>query len=240
MSALRRFSQRTRLRWSLVLAGVALIAAVAPAAVSASTLGFPGYFTRNPVIFVHGWKENSALWNSARGNFMASGYPPSYLVAWDYNTIQSNKTTAAQFGNLVNKVLADTGATQVDVVTHSMGGLNTRWYATFLGGTAKIDYWVSLGGPNHGSKLADQALCGVEPACSEMATDSQFLADLNAGDETPGTVNYGTWWSPCDEFVIPQTSTILNGARNTKTACMEHVMLANDPIVIGQVKSFVA
>lgn len=243
MPAPRQFRGRTRLRLGLALAGLVLTAAVTPAFVSAtasaSSTGFPG-FSRHPVIFVHGWKENSLLWNSARMSFMASGYPADYLVAWDYNTIQSNKTTAAQFGDLADKVLADTGATKVDVVTHSMGGLSTRWYAKFLGGTDKIDDWVSLGGPNHGTMLADQALCGLEPSCSEMATDSQFLADLNAGDETPGTVSYGTWWSPCDEFVIPQESTILSGAKNTKTVCMEHIYLASDPIVLEQVKKFVA
>lgn len=241
MTASRSPRRRIRLRLGIALAGAALTAAVTPMAISGTaSASSTGFFARNPVIFVHGWKENSRLWDSARANFTASGYPPNYLYAWDYNTIQSNKTTAQQFVDVVNQVLASTGATRVDVVTHSMGGLNTRWYVKFLGGDAKVDDWVSLGGPNHGSQLADQALCGLEPSCSEMSTTSQFLADLNAGDETPGAVSYGTWRSPCDEFVIPSESTILAGAKNTTTVCMEHVLLASDPIVIGQVKQFVA
>jgi triacylglycerol lipase len=34
-----------------------------------------------------------------------------------------------------------------------------------------------------------------------MRIGSKFLGKLNAGDETPGAVNYGTWWSPCDEII---------------------------------------
>lgn len=218
---------------------VCLLLAIAFAAVTMPGVASGAAEPRNPVIFVHGWKENGAIWGQMISDFQADGYPPEHLYAWNYDTSQSNETTAQQFIKVVDDVLARTGASKVDVVTHSMGGLNTRWYLKFLDGTAKVDDWVSLGGPNHGTKLADQQLCGLEPACNEMQTDSQFLTTLNEGDETPGVTNYGTWWSPCDEFVIPQQSTILSGATNTQTACIEHIGLVSDPTVSQQVRAFV-
>ena len=84
-----------------------------------------------------------------------------------------------------------------------MGSLNSRWYIKFLGGEAKVDDWVSLGGPNHGTETAN--FC-FSTSCVEMRVGSKFLGELNAGDETPGTVNYGTWWSPCDEIINPDSS----------------------------------
>ena len=72
-----------------------------------------------------------------------------------------------------------------------------------------------------------------------MIPGSSFLNGLNSGDETPGAVNYGTWWSPCDELINPDTSVILSGASNTQTSCMGHSALRTDLTVYGQVREFV-
>ena len=72
-----------------------------------------------------------------------------------------------------------------------------------------------------------------------MRVGSTFLKELNAGDETPGVVSYGTWWSPCDEIINPDESVILSGATNTKTACMTHAALTTDETVYKQVREFV-
>jgi triacylglycerol lipase len=119
----------------------------------------------------------------------------------------------------------------------SMGSLNTRWYIKFVaGGEANVDDWVSLGGPNHGTETAN--LC-FSTACTEMRIGSTFLKELNAGDETPGAVNYGTWWSPCDEFINPDSSVPLSGATNTETACISHLSLLTDETVYKQVREFI-
>ncbi len=72
-----------------------------------------------------------------------------------------------------------------------------------------------------------------------MRIGSSFLAALNAGDETPGAVSYGTWWSPCDEIINPDSSVALSGAANTQTACLGHSDLYADAAVYGQVREFV-
>jgi len=72
-----------------------------------------------------------------------------------------------------------------------------------------------------------------------MRVGSKFLGELNAGDETPGAVSYGTWWSPCDEIINPDSSVALSGATNTKTACISHSALMSDKTVYEQVREFV-
>ena len=192
----------------------------------------------DPILFVHGWSGSASNWNTMVSRFEADGWPKSHLRAYSYNTSQSNKTTAETIvKSEVEKLLASTGASKVDVIAHSMGSLNTRWYVKFIsGGEANVDEWVSLGGPNHGTNTA--FFC-FSTACSEMRPGSSFLTTLNSGDETPGAVNYGTWWSPCDEIINPDESVVLSGAINTKTACIGHLALLTDSAVYGQVREFV-
>ena len=207
---------------------VAAVAALAPAATAAAV---------EPILFVHGWNSSGSVWNTMIGRFQADGWTAAQTNNWSYNTAQSNVTTAAQVNTKVDQIRAATGAAKVDIVSHSMGGLNTRYYLKNLGGAAEVDEWVSLGGPNHGTQTA--YLCFWNTSCFEMQPGSSFLNNLNATDETPGAVNYGTWWSPCDEVINPDSSVPLSGAANTQTACMGHSALYSDLTVYGQVRNFV-
>ncbi len=211
----------------------ALAISVAGAALSpASSLAV------DPILFVHGWSGSASNWNTMISRFEKDGWKKSELRAYTYNTSQSNKTTAeTTVKSEVEALKKATGATKVDIVAHSMGSLNSRWYIKFVKeGEANVDEWVSLGGPNHGTTAAN--LC-FSTACVEMRPGSTFLSELNAGDETPGAVNYGTWWSPCDEFINPDSSVPLSGATNTETACISHLALISDETVYKQVRDFV-
>jgi triacylglycerol esterase/lipase EstA (alpha/beta hydrolase family) len=210
----------------------AIALSIAVLAVSpASSLG------QDPILFVHGWSESSSLWSTMIKNFEKDGYPKSYLSNYSYNTSQSNKIDAEkEVKPRVESLLKATGASKVDIIAHSMGSLNSRWYIKFLGGESTVDDWVSLGGPNHGTSTAN--FC-FSTACVEMRAGSTFLNELNAGDETPGAVNYGTWWSPCDEIINPDSSVALSGATNTETACISHVALTTDKTVYEQVREFI-
>jgi len=217
----------TTLRRSFALVLVVGITALAPAAASA----------HDPILFVHGWNSNSSTWNTMINRFTADGWTAAELNNWSYNFSQSNATTASQIATKVNQILAATGAAKVDLISHSMGGLSTRYYVRNLGGGAKVDDYVSLGGPNHGTNTA--SFC-FSTACREMRIGSSFLSALNSGDETPDVgVNWMTWWSPCDGVINPDSSVALNGATNTQTACMSHSALHEDATVYAQVRDAV-
>jgi triacylglycerol lipase len=224
---------------ALILTVVLSIAIVANA--SAAKPVKPGggcpTLTHNPILFVHGWNSSSSTWNTMISRFQADGWTTPELNNWSYNYSQSNATTASQIATKVDSILKATCATKVDLISHSMGGLSTRYYVKNLGGGAKVDDFVSLGGPNHGTDTAN--FC-FSTACSEMRVGSSFLTQLNSGDETPDVgVNWMTWWSPCDEIINPDSSVALNGATNTQTACISHSSLHEDATVYGQVRDAV-
>ncbi|MBZ4017212.1 esterase/lipase family protein [Streptomyces purpurogeneiscleroticus] len=217
-----------------VLAGLLLALHTPARAEAAGGSGFTA--AGHPILFVHGWSGSGGNWDTMAGRFRADGWPAGYLDQWSYDSRQSNATTAQQLATEVDRLLAATGASQVDIVTHSMGGLSSRYYAKNLGGAAKIDAWVSLGGPNHGT---DSANTCADTSCSEMRIGSDFLTALNAGDETPGSPRYATWWSPCDAVINPDSSVSLAGAANTRTACLSHNALLTDATVYAQTRDMV-
>jgi triacylglycerol lipase len=191
----------------------------------------------DPVLFVHGWNANSTTWTTMVGRFKADGYTDAELANWSYNTAQSNKVTAQLIARKVDSIFAATGATRVDIVTHSMGALSARYYVRNLGGDGKVDALVTLGGTNHGTNTA--LFCG-QTSCVEMRPNSTFLKALNTAPEAFGTPRYATWWSPCDEVISPRSSALITGATNAQTACLKHGQLHEDATVYGQVRAWVA
>lgn len=228
--------KRTQVKVLSALAS-AFSLALLPGSVGAAAAAPISSLGSDPILFVHGYNSSGATWNTMASRFQADGWPASYLRQWSYNTAQSNATTAQQLAQEVDKLKAATGASTVDVVTHSMGGLSSRYYTKNLGGDVNVEDWVSLGGPNHGTTTANGC---VDVSCTEMRPGSSFLQQLNAGDETPGATRYGTWWSPCDEIILPQDSTVLSGATNTQTACLSHSALHEDATVYAQVRDYVS
>ncbi|SNS12075.1 hypothetical protein SAMN06264365_110165 [Actinoplanes regularis] len=119
-----------------------------------------------------------------------------------------------------------------------MGGLVSLWYLKQLGGAQYVRHLASIAGANHGTTYA--SACLVYVTCQQMYPGSSFITTLSAGDETPGSTKYGTWYSPCDGIIIPYTSTVLSGATNNYVACQTHIGYLTDTVTLAQIRSFLA
>lgn len=94
----------------------------------------------------------------------------------------------------------------VDLVGHSQGALMPRWAVKHWPSVqATVDDFVLLAGPNHGTWAADGFPASMpRPAVYwQFRTDSAFVAAVNAGDETPGEVDYTSVYAYTDELVQP-------------------------------------
>jgi triacylglycerol lipase len=106
------------------------------------------------------------------------------------------------------------GAERVNVVAHSMGGLDARWYVGRLGGHRRVASLTTIATPHRGTYLADwgglrlgRALAGWR-LLSELGIDSSAFVDLrrDVADERNAalerepaapTFSYGAarrWW----------------------------------------------
>jgi triacylglycerol lipase len=217
-----------------VLAALVVVGAVgtrSDAAAHPPRVGLPV-----PVLLVHGFDGSSASWHVMVSRLEVAGYPRDRIDAISYSSSISNVDVAHQIAQAVATLRARTGAAKVDIVSHSMGAISSRYYLEDLGGTASVDAWVSLAGVNSGTVWAYG--CYFLSPCREMVPTSSLLGELNRDFSPVGTTRYATWWSPCDTAVVPHSNAELPGAHNTETACLGHSDLKTDPTVFAQVLRF--
>ncbi|MFI9209343.1 esterase/lipase family protein [Streptomyces sp. NPDC053253] len=217
----------------------AVVALLVPTATVRAQPAAPSAVARTPVVFVHGYNADPGVWGGLRADFKADGYTDAELFSFGYDTHRSvNEVLSGELAAYVEGVKRQTGASRVDLVSHSFGSLVTRWYVKFdAAGQSSVDHWASLAGPNHGTGTA-WACALWDQACRDMTPGSYVQKGLAAGDETPGAVRYATWWSNCDEVINPDNSVPLTGATNNAAGCLAHNDLLGDDAVSQGVRSF--
>lgn len=206
---------------------VRLVAAVAAATLLATVLGTgtasaapaapAAAAAKDPVIVVNGLFGFGAVYDPFVARLRADGYQ-----VWDYELptlgTQDIRVTARQLATFVAGVRAQTGAAKVDLIGHSEGGLVSRAFVKYEGGAAVVDTLTTLGTPNYGTAAANLIsfftldTCVGITACEQMSIGSSFLADLNAGDDSIGSVRYANIATVVDELVQPYTNSFLNAA----------------------------
>ena len=192
-----------------------------------------------PVLLVPGYGGGTSSLQSLAQALTATGRD-AVVVSLPGDGTGDLNDSAAALGRAVDAALARSGEATVDVVGYSAGGLVARlWVAD--GHTDVVRRVVTLGSPHHGTSLADLAgdvapgRCPV--GCQQMAGDSDLLAALNRGDETPTGPTWVSIWTTQDETVTPPDSARLSGAVNlpVQSVCagarVGHGELPRDPLV---------
>jgi triacylglycerol esterase/lipase EstA (alpha/beta hydrolase family) len=198
-----------------------------------------------PVILVHGtFADMSDSWQALSPLLYDNGY---CVFALNYGSYDGSgalgiyatgpiERSAEELSAFVDRVLEATGASQVDLVGHSQGGMMPRYYLKFLGGGSKVHTLVGLAPSNHGTTLGGiatlaeffsaQGLIGAPcPACEQQLAGSSFIATLNAGGETVPGVQYTVVESANDEVVTPYTSAFLSGPDVTNITLQRQCIL---------------
>jgi triacylglycerol esterase/lipase EstA (alpha/beta hydrolase family) len=134
------------------------------------------------------------------------------------------RKSAAHLAQEVDQILAtcprEATHGRVDIVAHSAGGLAARYYVKFLGGDRRVHALVTLGTPHHGTVTS--MLMPVATVARQTLPGSDFLQELNEGDEVVKGVKYTSIYSPTDGVVVPPASAVLEGAANVKLRGLTH------------------
>lgn len=169
-----------------------------------------------PVLLLqHGYVNNGAVWFFTARALENQGFR---VFTIDQPPFASIDTMADRLEAHVNKVLALTGATQLTLVAHSMGGLIARAYLRRFGGL-KIAQLVTMGSPHHGTWHANLA---SGPNGLQMRPGNAWLDTLG---QTPVSVPFTSIYSVHDTIISPQDSSIMPGANNIVLSGVGHVSM---------------
>lgn len=206
---------RHRLLALLATLGLAIGLAALPGAPAAAAPA-----AKDPVVIVAGTFSPAFANEPLAARLRADGHPVHIFELPTLGT-QDIRLTAQALGPFVDQVRAASGAVKVDLVGHSQGGLVARAYVKWYGGASTVDSLITLGTPNRGTYVANLVSvlgfgdCAGVVACEQMSIGSSFLAELNAGDDTIGSVRYTTIRTWQDELVRPvDQATLFDGATN--------------------------
>jgi triacylglycerol esterase/lipase EstA (alpha/beta hydrolase family) len=172
------------------------------------------------------WVALSPMLANAGYCVFSFNYGMTWLSAGRLDGLGDIAASAQTMEKFVDKVLAATGASKVDVVGHSQGGLMPNYYIKFLGGASKVATFVALAPSNHGTTaeglitLATQlnilgftnAILGIAgPGIAEQEQGSAFETRLFAGGDTVRGPHYVVIETDHDEVVTPYTNAFLKG-----------------------------
>lgn len=181
----------------------------------------------HPILLVHGVLCNAGVWHRFARWLRERGIGPVYTLSYG-PPLASIEAFAEQAARKIDAILAATGASQVIVVSHSMGGLVMRVYLRAHGG-AKVARLITVGAPHEGSVHAWMA---VGACLAQMRPGNAWLAALGApsGASLPPVVSIWSWH---DSMVAPQTSSRIDYGENVVLSGIAHNALLRDARVFA-------
>jgi triacylglycerol esterase/lipase EstA (alpha/beta hydrolase family) len=179
-----------------------------------------------PVVLLHGIGCNGGVWTGMRASLARMGIAPVYAMSYGPPFIPI-PATAPQVAGKIAQIERDTGASQVVLVAHSMGGLVARSYLRAFG-PSHVRRLVTIGTPHAGSMHA----CLMSGASlADMRPGSPYLAALAQPTSAERAVPTVSIWSWHDSMVTPQDSSRLPYGTNVVLAKIAHNALISDPAV---------
>jgi triacylglycerol lipase len=191
---------------------------------------------RRPVLLVPGWSGRRVELSALRERFLRDGWAELDVLALEFvDPVGSNLEHARELEDALRRMLSQTGAQEVDIVAHSMGGLAVWLLLQEKGDLFPVRRVVFLGSPLQGTVVAHLAWGA---GGREMRPGSEFLERLQAGGQPQDWVEALTIRTPLDLNVVPGYGATLPGLGDRLICCPTHQGLLDHEETYRVARSF--
>ncbi len=175
-----------------------------------------------PVLLVHGFLCNHRVWDDMLPALRGAGHPVLGVNLEPLFTSIDNYAPLIE--QAVQRLRRDTGAPQVLLLGHSMGGLAIRaWLRAH--GSGRMAGVVTLGTPHWGTRIAQHV---HTPNGRQMGWNSAWVQQLAAGETAQLRARMAIGITPQDNIVFPQRAQVLDGAQVQEFEGRGHLQLCRD------------
>jgi triacylglycerol lipase len=179
----------------------------------------------NPVLLIHGFQDNARKMQAMARALRRDGWTVLTPTLSPSGCQVGNEVLAQQLSDFIEANVPHD--TRCDLVGFSMGGIVCRYYLQRLGGITRVDRFVAISAPEHGTWWA--RICPAEllrlPGVAQLRPDSAFLRDLNGDAQVLDRVRFTTMWTPLDLMVLPAASSRMRVGSETKVWVPLHPLM---------------
>lgn len=99
-----------------------------------------------PIVMVHGFLGSGDTYELQFQRFESNNYCSKYLYVLNWNSLEVGGDATGELDELIDKVRAETGFEQVDLVGHSAGSSTAYAYLSTANRAAKVAHYAHIGG----------------------------------------------------------------------------------------------
>ena len=187
---------------------------------------------RNPVLLIHGIDDTEAVFHKMAAQLRLQGWSVYSLALVPNNGNVGLDELAEQVADYVRATFAP--EQHLDLVGFSMGGIVSRYYVQRLGGINRVQRFITISSPHHGTVVAYGSW---RPGCLQMRPDSVFLEDLNSDAVMLGQLNFTSIWTPYDLMIVPANSSQMSVGSEVIVPVPLHPWMLTDPRSLAVVKA---
>lgn len=194
-----------------------------------------GPMAGTPILLVHGYASNRGMWVRFRQRLLAAHMGPIYSLNLE-PLFAGIDEFATQLHKRIEDVCQESGAPQVVVIAHSMGGIVTRAYMV-THGADRVAALITLGSPHQGTRMA---ALGIGRSADQMRAGGAWLSMLKDKESAaeyakPPTLSI---YTKNDDLSYPPESAELAWAKNVSVAGVGHVGLLFSAEVFALVQEY--
>ncbi|MBF2017727.1 MAG: alpha/beta fold hydrolase [Rivularia sp. T60_A2020_040] len=178
---------------------------------------------RNPLLLVHGIWDNAKVFLRMIPFLNERGWKVYDLDLLPNNGTKGLDDLAQQVANKIDATFPN--EQPFDLLGFSMGGIVSRYYVQRLGGINRVQRFIALSAPNHGTRTAyfNQGL-----GCVQMRPNSGFLRDLNSDVQMLSQINFTSIWTPYDMMIVPADSSRMPVGDHIVVPVLNHAWMLTD------------